>query len=194
MYDLIIPALIFQLFVLINPLSSLSVLIAAHKNKLDIKKIAYNAVAIAFILAVIIALLGPFIFKVFGVTIDSFRIAGGLVLLLLGIRTVSSNKEKYSGTKVDSLISIVATPLLTGPATISFITIKAYELNRTSLLMNILITFLFVGLTFIIFAHSLNKINMKIVDITSRVLGLFLTAMAIEMILHGIVNVVQSLV
>lgn len=184
-------ALIVQLFILINPLSSLPVLISAYKSKMNVKKIAYNSTLVAFVLAIIIALIGPYIFNFFGITIDSFRIAGGIVLLLLGIETINSKKEEYNLTKADSLISILATPLLTGPATISFITIKALELSRISLLINIFLAFILVGITFIISAYSLNKINTKVVDITSRVLGLFLTAMAIEMIVTGIMNVIH---
>jgi multiple antibiotic resistance protein len=185
-------ALIVQLFILINPLSSFSVLLAAYKNKMDVKKIAYNSVLIAFVLAIIIALIGPYVFQFFGITIDSFRVAGGLVLLLLGIETIRSKHEKKEVGKIDSLISIVATPLLTGPATISFIVIKSYEISRFSLLMNIFVSFIIVGFVFVLFSHTLNKINAKVISITSRVLGLFLTAMAIEMIVSGILNIVKT--
>lgn len=186
-------ALIFQLFVLINPLSSFSVLLTAYKNKMNVKKIAYNSVFIAFLLAVIIALIGPYVFDFFGISLDSFRIAGGIVLLLLGIETISSKTEKKQVGKVDSLISILATPLLTGPATISFITIKSYEVTRMALLSNIFFAFILVGLVFIVFAYSLKSINTKVVDITSRVLGLFLTAMAIEMITTGIMSLITKI-
>lgn len=158
---------------------------------MNVRKIAYNSTFVAFILAIIIALIGPYIFNFFGITINSFRIAGGIVLLLLGIETISSKKEEHDVTKADSLISILATPLLTGPATISFITIKALELNRFYLLINIFLAFILVGIVFVISANSLNKINTKVVAITSRVLGLFLTAMAIEMIVTGIMNIVR---
>jgi multiple antibiotic resistance protein len=191
MESVIIFGLIVQLFILINPLSSFPVLIAAYKNKMDVRKIAYSSVLIAFILAIIIALIGPYLFNFFGITIDSFRIAGGIVLLLLGIETIRTKKEREEVTKTDSLISILATPLLTGPATISFITIKAFEMGRFSLLINIMLAFILVGLVFIASAYSLNKINTKVIDITSRVLGLFLTAMAIEMIATGIMNIIK---
>lgn len=192
MIDIINLALIAQLFVLINPLSSFSVLIAAYKNKMDVKRIAYNSTLIAFILAILIALIGPFLFQFFGITINSFRIAGGIVLLLLGIETIRSKKETEEVGKVDSLISILATPLLTGPATISFIAIKSYEVGRTSLLTNIFLSFILVGFVFILFSYSLKRINTKVIDITSRVLGLFLTAMAIEMIITGITNIITK--
>jgi multiple antibiotic resistance protein len=186
---LISMALIAQLFVLINPLSSFPVLMAAYKNKMNVKKIAYSATLIAFVIAVIIALIGPSLFNFFGITVDSFRIAGGIVLLFLGLETINSKKDKETVGKVDSLISILATPLLTGPATISFITLKAFEIGQMTILTNIVAAFILVGAVFIVFAYSIKKINPKIIDITSRVLGLFLAAMAIEMIIHGWLNI-----
>ena len=80
MVSLIDFALIAQIFVLVNPLSSFPVLLSAYKSKMNVKKIAVSAVMIAFSIAIIIAILGPFLFSFFGITANSFRIAGGIVL------------------------------------------------------------------------------------------------------------------
>lgn len=195
--DLFDIAIIIQIFVLVNPLSSIPVLVSAYKNKYNVKKIALTAVILAFLIAMVLALVGPYLFDIFGVTIDGFRIAGGIVLLLLGLDTIRGGKENGESTdksdkqvgKVDSMISILATPLLTGPATISYVTIKAFELGRLSLISNILIAFILVGIVFFILALMIPKINLKLINILSKVLGLFLTAMAIEMIAKGITNI-----
>jgi multiple antibiotic resistance protein len=179
-------ALIVQFFVLINPLSSFPVLMEAYRKKMNVRAIAVGAVITAFFIAIIIALIGPYLFSFFGITVDSFRIAGGIVLLLLGLDTVRSKKEQVEVTKVDSIISIIATPLLTGPATISFVTIKAYELGRFATIVNLLGAFFLVGAVFIAFSRTIPKVNPKVVNIASKVLGLFLTAVAIEMIAKGV--------
>jgi len=187
-------ALIAQIFALVNPLSSFPILMSAYENKMNVKKIAISAVLVALIIAVIIVFIGPALFKFFGITVDSFRIAGGLILLLLGIETVRSKEKHEEGkvTKTDSIISIMATPLLTGPAVISFITIKAYEIGKIPTLFNVLITFGIVALIFVIFAFFVPKINAKAVNLTSKVLGLFLTAVAIEMIASGIAGIINA--
>lgn len=179
-------ALIIQLFVLLDPMASFPILMAAHKNKMNVRKIALGAVFFAFLIAIIIALVGPNLFALFGVSLDSFRIAGGVVLLLLGISTINDIQVKTKIDRVDSLVSLIATPLLTGPAIISFITLKALEVGRVSIISNIIIAFLFVGILFYIFSITISRINMKIISITSKVLGLFLAAMGIEMIVTGI--------
>lgn len=180
-------ALIVQIFVLINPLSSLSFLIAAHNKGIDVKKLSLSAIITAFLIAVSIAFVGPYLFSIFGITLHSFRIAGGVILFLLALDTIRSNKEKNDLTpgSLDSLVAILATPLLTGPATISFITIKAYDMAILPLIINISIAFFFVGIVFVIFSFSISKINTRLIEIVSKILGLFLTAMGIEMVVFG---------
>ena len=185
-------ALAIQIFVLLSPLSSFPVLMNAYKQKMNVKRIAYLSVFTGFVIAIAIVYVGPFVFNLFGVSLDSFRIAGGIVLLLLGLSTIRPHEEEYHKTEgVNGLISIIATPLLTGPATISFITIKTYELGALPVLFNVIAAFVLVGLVFVLFAHLIPRINVHLVDISSRVLGLFLTAVAIEMIGKGILAFVS---
>lgn len=187
MSEIISIPLILQIFVLINPLSSLPVLVAAYSKKMKVKDIALRATVIAFALAVTIIFVGPFLFDIFNVSVDSFRVAGGIILLLLGISTARrSDDAKASPDTAEALSSLIATPLLTGPATISFLTIKTYELRVENILPNTVIAFILVGGVFMVFAALIPKINTKAVGIVSRILGLFLTAVAIEMISAGI--------
>lgn len=187
-------AVIIQLFVLLNPLTSLPFLVAARQKKLDVEKIALKAIGVAFLIAVIIIFVGPLLFDLFGIRLDSFRIAAGVVLLLLGLHMVNprdeTHHEHFKG--VNGLITIIATPLLTGPATISFLTIKVYEFGKLPMLLNVSIAFIFVGIVFMLFSFMIEKVNMRIADVASRVLGLFLTAVAIEMVAAGIEGLILA--
>jgi multiple antibiotic resistance protein len=186
-------SLIIQIFVLLNPFASFTFLMAAYKKKMNVKIIAGKSVIVAFLIAVIITLFGPFLFSLFGITLDSFRIAAGVVLLLLAISMVRP-QERHEIQKVNSLITIIAIPLLTGPATISFITIKAFEIGTIPVLLNLCAAFLAVGAVFILFSIMITKINVTVVDIMSRVTGLFLSAVAIEMMAKGVEGIAKSLV
>ncbi|HLC61246.1 MAG TPA: MarC family protein [Candidatus Nanoarchaeia archaeon] len=180
-------ALIIQLFVLLNPLSSFPFLMAAHRKKMNVKNIAIFSVLTAFVIALLITFVGPFLFEFFGITLSSFRVAGGIVLLLLGLDTIRpKEKEIVNVGGVHSLISIIATPMLTGPATISFITIKAVELSQLAVAANLIPAFILVGVVFISFAYAVPKVNANLINISSRILGLFLTAVSIEMIFTGV--------
>ncbi|MBN2459084.1 MarC family protein [Candidatus Woesearchaeota archaeon] len=187
------PALIMQIFVLLNPFSSLPILMTAYKQKINAKKIALSSTGIAFIIAVLMVFIGPPLLSLFGITMDSFMMAGGLVLLLLGINTILlEEKPVKSVNKSDTLVSIIATPLLTGPATISFITIKANEMGNLALLSNLVFAFLLVGLVFFLFSVLIKHVTLKFVSITSKVLGLFLVGLAIEMIATGVINFINA--
>ena len=180
-------ALIIQIFVLLNPLSSFPFLMAAYRKKMDVKRIAAFSVLTAFVIALVITFIGPYLFQFFGITLNSFRVAGGIVLLLLGLDTIRPKEKEIANVGgVHSLISIIATPMLTGPATISFITIKAYELGQFTVVSNLVPAFILVGIVFIGFAHLISKINANLINISSRILGLFLTAVSIEMIFTGV--------
>ncbi len=189
------PALILQIFALIDPPASFPFLMSANKKKMDVKLIAVKATTVAFLIALIITFIGPFLFSIFGITFDSFRIAGGLILLLLGIDMVRpQKKEGEEPGQINSLITLIATPILTGPATISFVTIKAYEIGKVSLLINLCLAFLVVGIVLFLFSLMINKINVTVVDIMSRIMGLFLTAVAIEMLAKGIEGIILAVV
>ncbi len=188
-------ALIIQLFVLLNPFASFPFLISAYQKKLDMKMVAVKAVLTAFAIAVIMALIGPTLFSIFGITLNSFRIAGGLVLFLLGLHMVRPNEEvhKKEITNIDSLTTIIATPMLTGPGTISFITIKTLEVGKLAILSNIAGAFVLVGAVFSLFSLLVSKVNPKIVNIVSRIMGLFLMAVAVDMIANGAGGMVSLL-
>ena len=178
-------AFIMQMFALLNPLSSFPVLMSAYKKKLDVRGIAIKASVVAYLVAMFCLFLGPQFFNLYGVSIDAFRLAGGVILFLLGIETVRPKPVHEEMGEVDSLIAIIATPLLTGPAVISFLTIKAMEAGAMPLVPDVTLSLLIVGIIFYIFSVMLPRINEKAVEILSKIMGLFLTAIAIEMMAKG---------
>ena len=188
-------SLITQIFVLLNPLASFPFLISAFHHKMNLKIIALKAVLTAFFIAVVMALIGPFLFNLFGITLNSFRIAGGFVLVVLGYHMVRpADEEKKEVTNIDALTTIIATPMLTGPGTISFITIKTIEIGRTIVLTNLVGAFILVGVVFFVFSLLVSKIHEKLVNILSRIMGLFLMAVAIEMIAKGLQGIIFPLI
>lgn len=180
--------IILQIFTLVNPLSSIPMLLMAYKNNTDVKKIALKGVMLALIIAIVMVLTGPFLFNLFGISVDAFRVAGGIVLLLLGIDTIREKEEEevQRSRPENSIVALLATPMLTGPATISFLTLKTMELGAQYMIFNIILAFILVLLVFYPLAAMIPKINMTVISILSKILGLFLTAMALEMIFAGV--------
>ncbi len=177
--------MVLKIFFLLNPLSSVPILFLAYKKKMNVKQVALYATLLAFIVAVVFLFLGPLLFGIFGIGIDSFRAAGGLVTLLLGMSMIRDKKEEEISEE-KTLISLIATPLLTGPATLSYLILSNAELGTQEVLTNLILAFFLVGIVFNAFARLIPNINLEFLRFTSRLLGLFIVALGIEMLATGI--------
>ena len=171
-------------------------LTAAYSEK-EKKAIVQKGVAIAFGILLFFTLLGASVLHIFGISIAAFRIAGGILLLLLAIgmvldktETVSeSEKSEYS--KSDISVFPLAMPLLSGPASISMLIIFMKQeqgiiakqmVTIIALLINMIICY-FV----LVFATRISKILGKTgINILNRIFGILLTALACQFIITGI--------
>lgn len=186
-------ALVFQLFVLLNPLTAAPLLIMLHKRGVKVRPVAFSATVTAFLVALAIAVGGKYLFEIFQITTHSFRIAGGIVVLLLGLETIRGHDDdKPPDGGLDNFVAILATPILTGPATMSFVTLKAYEMEIWLLVIHLILAFVGVAGVMYILCMSLDRINTRLIGIISRVLGLFLTAMGVEMMAAGIEGLIHK--
>lgn len=134
---------------------------------------------------------GPVILKLLGISIASFKIAGGIVLLIISIAFILGSSKEWEEKKIskDAAIMIIGVPLITGPGvlTTTIIMTGNYGLLVTSLaaLASLAVTWLFLmgaDLT-----HFL--LRDKGMEIASRIIGLLLAAIAIQFILDGLQSV-----
>ncbi|MFA6329737.1 MAG: MarC family protein [Candidatus Micrarchaeia archaeon] len=177
---------ILKIFFLLNPLSSIPLLFIAYKQKMNVRKVAVFSVALALAVALCFVFLGPLLFQVYGISLDSFRIAGGVLVFLLGLSMAREHERDYSARKGENLINIIATPLLTGPAILSFLIIKTAELGSIPVVANLLCAFILVAFLFVLIAYLVPRVNLSYVMFISRLFGLFLVALGIEMMVAGL--------
>ncbi len=178
------------IFVAVDAIGLLPIFISLTQG-LDQKtkqKVIGESILTALGLAVGFIFLGRVIFKLLGITIGDFMVAGGLVLFCIALmELLVAGKERLAGV-YDFGVVPLGTPLLVGPAvlTTSLILIDQYGLSMTlaSILLNILFA---VGL--FLFSDVLIKI---IGDggarAVSKVMALLLAAIAVMMIRKGIVQ------
>ena len=87
-------------FAIMNPISNLPAymaLVADDSQKIS-RKIAFRSLLIAFVIITVFIFSGDFIFKVFGITIVSFRIAGGILVAVIGYHMINGNHSpSYKG-------------------------------------------------------------------------------------------------
>ncbi|VVB98924.1 MarC family integral membrane protein [uncultured archaeon] len=177
--------LVLKIFFLLNPLASVPILFLAYEQKLDVRAIAFKSALLALVVAMMFIFIGPILFDIYGINTNSFRVAGGIVVLLLGLSMARGGKD-YSGTKQDAIVSLIATPLLTGPATMSFLIITAADVGTLVVLANLFVAFLAVAALFLLVAYLMPNINLDYVSFVSRLLGLFLIGLGVEMMAAGV--------
>ena len=105
------------LLVIIDPIVSITALLSISKNDNERKQIIKKAMIVAFVLFLLFAFGGEAVLAILGVSMNSFRAAGGILLIILGIQMslgiILRKKESISETAV-----VIGTPLISGPATI----------------------------------------------------------------------------
>ena len=198
-----------SIFVIVNPVAGLITFISltsgmtAGERNATVKR----AVRVACLLAIIFAISGELILRFFGVTLDCLRVAGGILLITVALdmmharvsrESVTAEEMRDATRREDVSIFPIAIPLLTGPGTIATVILIIREGETIELkvmvLVAILLTFI---ISYIIFIFA-NKIN-KIIGVTgslviTRVMGLFLGAIAVNFVSVGAWNIYMSMV
>ena len=195
MYEVIIsaaPDLIkatISLFVIVDPLGNLPILVSLTENmdREERKRTFQVATATGIILLLFFALLGEQILILFRISLQSFMIAGGILLLLIAMRmllTGSWNGGKVSQESVG--VVPIAIPLLVGPGAITTTILNIRLFGVAITVASVLIVFFIVWLTlrFIDQIHRLLGRSGSL--IISRVMALIIAAIAVEYILEGI--------
>ncbi len=196
-----------SIFVIVNPIGGILTFTALTNGMSEAERqhTARRAVTIACVLAIIFAIAGELILRVFNITVDSLRVAGGVLLFLVAIDMLQARTSRESVTpeeirdaskREDVSVFPLATPLLTGPGAITTVIIvirtgKTIELK----IVTVLTIFIIFAISYLIF-RSANRIN-KMLGVTvtlviTRIMGLLLGAIAVDFITTGIWNLYQA--
>ncbi len=156
-----------------------------------------------FVVIAVSALAGLKIIEFFGISIASFQVGGGTLLLISSLAMLNAQPAESKpgdmsdgAAKIDAGASIavvpLAIPLLTGPATISTIVIYA-EKTRFLWQLGVLVLYgLVIGLiTYVVFSASgriAKVLGRTGINVMTRLMGLMLAAMAVELLADGLVK------
>ena len=179
------------LFIIIDPFVSMPVFISLTRWQNDKRKNkeAFLAVGVAFVMLTLLLFVGMVLLEIMKISLSSFQIAGGIILLIMGIQSVLG--LEFSKTKVKKRMVgvVIGTPLLTGPGALTTVVIlsKSYGwlIPLTASALVLFITWLILR-----FSTQITKfLGAEIVEIMSRVMGLLLAAIAVQFIIEGAVGV-----
>lgn len=184
-----------KFFFLLTPFCGLSSFLVFTKEKEihDCHKIAIKTTLTIVITFFILYYFGNYIFKVFGITIDAFRIGAGVILFLSGLDLVRNPITVLSSDKQGD-ISIVplAIPIIVGPGTIGTVLVIGAENNQMSEHFAACIAFILSSLSVGVLLYLADNVERIIgktgLNVLSKVSGLILSALAAQIIFTGIKN------
>jgi multiple antibiotic resistance protein len=164
-----------------------------------------SAFAVACILTVTV-LGGVHILEMFSISIDGFRVAGGLLLLTIAFQMLEARMSRVKNTPEEteealdsSHVGVVplALPLLAGPGAISTVILFVQQnptIQHKLMLIGICwLISLVIWLSFHLAPQIARHLSQTSMNITARVMGLILAAMAIEFIVGGLRTMLPGL-
>ena len=196
------------LFAIVNPIGNLPIFISATEgwDKKHRTKAARTVALTVFIVLVTAALVGDKILDFFGITIPSFQVGGGILLMLIAINMMHGKRGSASqiphetqtlAEQQATAIVPLSIPLLAGPGAISNMILSAQQhpsiwghisLAIPALVISVIV-WLILQLADVI-TRQLGTIGMNII---TRLMGLILTAMAVEFIAQGLTGLFPQL-
>lgn len=193
-----------SIFVVVSPISGVVTFISltskmTHKEKNDIAK---KAVILACVIALFFAITGSMILKLFSISVDSLRVAGGLLLFSIAFdmmhakvsrESITEEEITQSQEREDIWVFPIGLPLLTGPGAISTVIVLmgvAEGIQQKAIvIVSIILTFV-VCLFIFLFSRRLHKfIGYNGMLVFTRLMGLLLAALAVDLTAAGIMNI-----
>ncbi len=197
------------IFVIVNPIEAtlVYVTLTTTLNPKEKSRICRRATLVALAIAILFSLAGDAVLRVFGITVDSLRVAGGILLFLVAMDMLRGVRQQNKVTEAELLdanqredVSVfpLAIPLLTGPGAITTVVVlmgAADSLTEKCLmLLAVCLTFL---ATFFILKSSEyidQALGITGIMVMTRIMGLILGAVAVSFVATGAWNLYRSMV
>ena len=204
MFDTFIESTILM-FVAIDPISLVPIFagLTSGLNQHQVKSIYIRASIVSLIVLSIFWLFGNAILDAMNISMDSFRIIGGLFLIVIAFQMVFDQRQTRRQSTVDTAIddetiqSIaifpLSIPLIAGPgamATSLLISKETYisVLDGFISYLPILIAVLFATIAMWLSAKLSSKLGPTVITVVQKIFGLLLGALAIEFVIDGVIN------
>ena len=184
------------LFAVMDALGTVPIFIGLTEDFADDRRrIVKQAVPISTVILVVFALFGWLIFEAFGITINDFRIAGGIILFVVAVDHLRGGDSRSKGLEPSDIAAFpLATPLLAGPGAIStVIIISASPYSPVIALVVILIN---CALAYLILSGSdwvSRFLGPNGTNALSRITALLIAALAVSFVVTGATNIASSL-
>lgn len=196
------------MIIMMNPLGSLSIFLQLTKGHahLERRRISITATFAMLIIMIITVWTGKDLLSLLGITIPSFRFAGGIILLLMGLSMLQSRESPVSHTHEDDeaakereSIAIVplALPVIIGPGAISTLIIAVGDFPQfwNKFILSLTCSILAVGMGIILyFGHPIAQfVGASVIKVVTRIMGMIIMAIAVGMLAEGLIGLLPAL-
>ncbi len=190
----------FILFAIVDPFASLPLVITfgSKLSRRQQKGMVNTAVTVAGLTLLTFAVIGRYVLDFLGITIGALMIAGGILILLVGIEMVREGDKPRSATykdieegelkeiAEDAGIVPIGIPMLAGPGSISLVIMLFSKYDAYSVLLSIVAVML-VSYIFFLFAPYISRaMGEKGSKVMTRIMGLLVAGFAVQFMLDGI--------
>ena len=194
----------FTLFPLVNPIGAIPVFSTLTSKgtpeyrKLMVKKTTINVV----IILISFLLIGNLLLNFFGISIGVLKIAGGLIVahtaweMVTSKHKLSSQEDSEAAGKEDISFTPMALPMLSGPGSIGAVIALSNEYSHIDYYAGMIIGILLLGVVVFICLALSTKLFKLLgntgVGVLNRIMGFFILAIAVQLIVNGITSLIQN--
>jgi MarC family membrane protein len=196
------------LIAIVDPVGAVPIFVGltagmSEKERRNVAPVTGFSVAVILVSS---ALFGKFILSFFGISIGSFKVGGGIIILLMAVAMMQAQfvparqtTEEYQEAEDKKSIAVVpiAMPLLAGPAAISAVIVYSqapYEPLHISIISLICILVAFLTWVLLRAANTVSRVMSRTaINIVTRLMGLLLAAISVELITGGLAQIFPAL-
>lgn len=193
-----------SVFFLVDPIAAIPSFLAmtADQDRLQRRHMAKRAAWTCLVVLTGFAAAGKLIFRLFGITLPAFKIAGGVILLLIGLDMLRARRSPTKETpgeaaegaeREDVGIIPLGIPMLAGPGSISTVMVLTGGMPDWWYAISVFLAILAVSLTSYAILAGADRVRQYLgetgIRILTRLMGLMLTAIAVQFMLNGLGDV-----
>ncbi|AXH16087.1 MarC family protein [Malaciobacter mytili] len=184
-----------KMFFIMTPFFVMSVFLTVT-NDSDLKEkhtLAIKITISVIVMSLVLLFFGKYIFQIFGITLDAFKIGAGALLFLTAVELVKGNKDRQEiGHKsvLDLAVVPLAIPVTIGPGTIGILLVMGAEFNTFSKLMTgsfaLVCAIVTIGVMLYLSSQFEKIVGKQGILVISKITGLFLAALSAQIMFGGI--------
>lgn len=183
-----------SILAIVNPLSTIGVFLSLTKNQKqeEANRIAFRSSLVAFCVLIFFALSGFLLFQIYGITLEAFRIAGGIVLFIIGIQLVFPQSMQKSAASAGTQVYLIplAIPMTSGPGAITTTIVLASQVASIAQEFVLWIAiFLACAINYVVlrFSEAIHKrLGVEGLTVLIKIMGLLVCSVGVQFVINGL--------